>query len=235
MDEMKLRYSLIGATIAAAAALGASVSAQAGTIFVDMGQSAENFTLYGMGASPANMGFGTYTIGQGSSVFDGVTSTFTLSGNITGGGSPGYTSGTYAFVTTYDGADTPTGGPNAPQAFSNPASPEEFFYSSLAPSTSMTLDLFGTPSGDHVIPLVTNGNFDGPGFSFAFASTMCTGVATCDQALVGLTPGSSIFGPVTISVSVTTVPEPATWAMMLVGFGGLGAAMRARRRQAVAA
>jgi hypothetical protein len=26
------------------------------------------------------------------------------------------------------------------------------------------------------------------------------------------------------------VPEPATWAMMLVGFGGLGAAMRSRRK-----
>ncbi len=30
--------------------------------------------------------------------------------------------------------------------------------------------------------------------------------------------------------SAMTVPEPATWAMMLVGFGGLGAAMRRRRR-----
>jgi hypothetical protein len=26
------------------------------------------------------------------------------------------------------------------------------------------------------------------------------------------------------------VPEPATWAMMLVGFGGLGLAMRSRRK-----
>ena len=33
----------------------------------------------------------------------------------------------------------------------------------------------------------------------------------------------------------SAVPEPATWAMMLVGFGGLGAAMRSRRRMATAA
>jgi hypothetical protein len=31
------------------------------------------------------------------------------------------------------------------------------------------------------------------------------------------------------------VPEPSTWAMMLVGFGGLGAAMRGRRKPAAAA
>jgi hypothetical protein len=36
-------------------------------------------------------------------------------------------------------------------------------------------------------------------------------------------------------VSLTMVPEPATWAMMLVGFGGLGAALRRRRRLAAVA
>ena len=32
----------------------------------------------------------------------------------------------------------------------------------------------------------------------------------------------------------SSVPEPASWALMLVGFGGIGAAMRSRRRVAAA-
>jgi hypothetical protein len=36
------------------------------------------------------------------------------------------------------------------------------------------------------------------------------------------------------SAAVSGVPEPATWAMMLLGFGGLGAAMRSRRKLAFA-
>jgi hypothetical protein len=34
---------------------------------------------------------------------------------------------------------------------------------------------------------------------------------------------------------ISAVPEPATWGMMLVGFGGLGFAMRRARRQPIAA
>jgi len=36
--------------------------------------------------------------------------------------------------------------------------------------------------------------------------------------------------PLTFSLAGGGVPEPASWALMLVGFGGLGAALRARRR-----
>ena len=33
----------------------------------------------------------------------------------------------------------------------------------------------------------------------------------------------------------TNVPEPSTWALMIAGFGGVGAMMRRRRQQAVCA
>jgi hypothetical protein len=36
------------------------------------------------------------------------------------------------------------------------------------------------------------------------------------------------------SFSAQAVPEPATWALMLLGFGGIGLAMRRRRRPALA-
>jgi hypothetical protein len=42
----------------------------------------------------------------------------------------------------------------------------------------------------------------------------------------------TLLSDITISPGV---PEPATWAMMLMGFGGLGAAMRAKRKQALKA
>jgi PEP-CTERM motif len=215
-----LAASLVLSTWAGAAA--------AATIVVDLGPSAENFTLYGQGAIAP--GIGSFTVGQGSSVYDSGTntSTFTLSGMITGG-SPGFDSGTYAFITTYAGMDTPEAGPNAPTAQSNPMDTNEFFYDSLDPSTTMTLDLFGTPSGNFVIPVVAGGNFLGPDFSFLFVTTTCTGVGSCDQNTVGLTPGATIYGPVTISASFN-VPEPATWALMLIGFAGLAAAGYGGRR-----
>jgi len=60
---------------------------------------------------------------------------------------------------------------------------------------------------------------------------------TADQAgsvQVGIgTNDAGNYGPVldNVNLSVSAVPEPASWAMMLVGFGGLGATIRASRRR----
>ena len=42
---------------------------------------------------------------------------------------------------------------------------------------------------------------------------------------------AGVLSPINYTITVSpSVPEPATWAMMLMGFGGLGAAMRRSRR-----
>ncbi len=219
--------------LAAALSMGAlavSNSAHAKTINVELGASSEDFTLYGMGETYPGSGIGTFTSGQGTGVYDGVDSTFTLSGNITGG-SPGYSSGTYAFLTTYAGNDAPTGGPNALQEQSNPANVNQFYYIGIDPSTSITLDLT-TPMGFYSEELVQNGNFvAGTSFSFTDVTATCTGVAVCSQNNVGVTPGATISGPVTTAASftvpdVSAAPEPSTWLLMFAGIGGIGLMLR---------
>ncbi len=50
------------------------------------------------------------------------------------------------------------------------------------------------------------------------------------------TPVSGIvLSSSTNSLEVGAVPEPATWAVMLLGFGGIGASMRSARRKQAAA
>lgn len=44
----------------------------------------------------------------------------------------------------------------------------------------------------------------------------------------------SPYGPVVGNVSVTSVPEPASWTLMLLGAGALGGALRARRSRTAA-
>jgi hypothetical protein len=36
------------------------------------------------------------------------------------------------------------------------------------------------------------------------------------------------------NLAINPVPEPATWALMLLGFGGIGMALRRRRKPALA-
>src|SRR5438270_1517131 len=52
------------------------------------------------------------------------------------------------------------------------------------------------------------------------------------QYTVNLATAADISGPA--SFYTNAVPEPATWALMLLGFGGIGMAIRRRRRPALA-
>lgn len=46
----------------------------------------------------------------------------------------------------------------------------------------------------------------------------------------GQNTGNSAFSGTLVFANVPAVPEPATWGMMLLGFGAIGASLRRRRR-----
>jgi hypothetical protein len=78
-------------------------------------------------------------------------------------------------------------------------------------------------------------NFDfsatGTGGNFPFAiSDTATGSAGTYTETFGKYP---VHG--TLSYSLTTVPEPASWALMLVGFGAAGVSIRRKMRAQAAA
>lgn len=72
-----------------------------------------------------------------------------------------------------------------------------------------------TQFGSSSAPLFT-GSFDSPTFQ--------TGTYQLNNPFFG-------DGTLTISNGAGAVPEPATWAMMLLGFGALGGIMRSTRRK----
>jgi choice-of-anchor C domain-containing protein len=45
---------------------------------------------------------------------------------------------------------------------------------------------------------------------------------------------SSPFGPVVADVAIDAVPEPAAWALMMLGLGAMGGALRSRRSRTAA-
>jgi hypothetical protein len=99
---------------------------------------------------------------------------------------------------------------------------------------------FGAYAGDQTYEVLLDGNvlgtystvsgqaFTPEGFSLGILSA---GSHTLEfEGLVAADETSFLD-----AVSVTSVPEPAAWALMLAGIGGLGVALRVSRRRAVVA
>ena len=76
-----------------------------------------------------------------------------------------------------------------------------------------------------------------PGGSSSGTRVVGSGDTFADTWLVSAAMGGSNDGFKLKSITLGTpaVPEPSTWAMMILGFGGVGATLRARRRIALAA
>jgi hypothetical protein len=94
----------------------------------------------------------------------------------------------------------------------------------------------GLPSGS-LFGTIT-GNSSGATISWAAAGTVINGylytVTNSPLAIVppaSCIPNTEVCGVTTIQGQVAAVPEPATWAMMLLGFGAIGFASRRRRSQ----
>lgn len=67
-------------------------------------------------------------------------------------------------------------------------------------------------------------------FGFLFGNTFNANEDNTYRAVLS-SSGNSVTAFARIGAGAPAVPEPATWAMMLVGFGGMGAAMRRNRRK----
>jgi len=117
--------------------------------------------------------------------------------------------------------------PGAAFAIANVAG--TFRYAATTRTTPQPINFFSTSQrGGLVVGSDFFLAFDGPQLytGTEAAPTFRTGNFT----LTTLTGGS----PIALTIAeVAAIPEPATWGMMLLGFGVVGAGMRARRRSTV--
>ena len=78
---------------------------------------------------------------------------------------------------------------------------------------------------------LTQVTFSGDGFgdfnTYFFAQSLALGGTSAITG--GSFLGTNISAGGSVTAATAAVPEPATWAMMLIGFGGVGVAMRRKR------
>ncbi|THD57485.1 PEPxxWA-CTERM sorting domain-containing protein [Phenylobacterium sp.] len=238
---MKLNLLLAAAASAAGLALGAS-AAQAATVTVNASDDLYNLS----GASlPGDSAVAINVTGLTSLTFSASTgATVTVNGgNYNDADGAGSVSGEFnTGANGISGITTSTAGFLA----------GTFVSGSPSPTAPTALDFSGGTSFASLSPLLQQAFFIGDGLTGdATGATQTfyvpTGATTLFLGLTdacGYSGAPSCFSDNFGSFSVTTarvatgagmggVPEPASWALMIAGFGGAGAALRQRRRTPV--
>jgi hypothetical protein len=103
-------------------------------------------------------------------------------------------------------------------------------------------DFSGNASAGHMLfPPIGKGE-QSLDFSFSGASPNAAPLSGSGATSLDYAPPVSIFGHYDVTfqltdgfVQVMGAPEPESWALMIVGFGGIGAMMRGRRKQGLLA
>ncbi|HEV2568564.1 PEPxxWA-CTERM sorting domain-containing protein [Sphingomonas sp.] len=98
--------------------------------------------------------------------------------------------------------------------------------------TGVGINLIETTSGGLPLIFTALGTIDGSNPVFTYTRTF---TLTASQAVgFGLDNAGNYSNDSTgVNLTVTAVPEPATWAMLVAGFGVIGAASRRRSRATV--
>jgi hypothetical protein len=127
-------------------------------------------------------------------------------------------------------------GGSATITFAKPVTGVEFDWGSIDTYNTLTVYFDGTsatvvPGADgNFIGTIANGDQHAPGTNGLFELFSDDGTDT----FTGITLTSSQNSFEIDNLAVQGVPEPATWAVMLMGFGGIGAMIRRRRAAAFA-
>jgi hypothetical protein len=137
----------------------------------------------------------------------------------------------FTSVVVGDGVEYPLG--------SFPTYNSNFSVDVAANSLTIT-NLVGTSFGDTAFNGFALSVLSGPSILSASVNASSTfspidlfvqdGTLFANFAGVSAAGGSSVINFTTSSDVAAAVPEPGTWAMMLVGFGAIGASMRRRRQ-----
>ena len=150
--------------------------------------------------------------------------TITLGSCVSAAGVCSVTNGATQSTIAFQDSNVPAGAYSGSIGFSNSlAGLYSIVVQSSTPGfliSSVTLDgiSYGGAPAAVVGPLT--GNLGVGSYTFAFSGTSPT------------PNGGAVSGNITFNL--IPVPEPATWAMMLLGFAGIGIAMRRRVRPALA-